>query len=133
MDPRVLSSSRFIVKQRPRPAMRWLELTGGCGAERAVRYGHMATVARMVEQRPFRWIAGWQAARSIEGTDGQHLRVAFSDDGRKWTQSYPLPVGRNQVGQRTHVVIRSLTNTCTASLRPPVGSLATGPSTLGHR
>lgn len=57
----------------------------------------MATVARMVEQKPFRWIAGWQAARSIEGTDGQHLRVAFSDDGRKWTQSYPLPVGRNQV------------------------------------
>ena len=47
--------------------------------------------------QPFRWIAGWQAAARIEGTDGQHLRLAFSDDGRKWTQSYPLPVGRNQV------------------------------------
>jgi len=58
-------------------------------------YGHMSTVARLPAPAPFRWMVAWQASHHIEGTDGQHIRAAFSDDGAQWSKSLQLPVGQH--------------------------------------
>ena len=59
---------------------------------RTERYHHMPALAHL----PSGWIiAVWQAAPEIEGEDRQHVRMATSRDGKRWSESWQLPVPKN--------------------------------------
>ncbi|GAQ78984.1 hypothetical protein KFL_000220150 [Klebsormidium nitens] len=50
------------------------------------------TISRLPHISPWRWIAVWQASKGKEGFGDQHLRCAFSEDAREWTNSLYLPL-----------------------------------------
>lgn len=55
----------------------------------SLRYHHQASLAHL----PTGWIlAAWQAAEDTEGEHGQHIRLAVSRDGKRWSSSWMLPV-----------------------------------------
>jgi len=50
---------------------------------------------------PSGWIlAVWQAAPDIEGEHRQHIRMSVSRDGKKWGDSWQLPVPKVGGGVR---------------------------------
>eukprot|EP00854_Cymbomonas_tetramitiformis_P006822 gene6822-8151_t len=70
------------------------------------KYGHMAMVSRVPKRGLWNWIIVWQATHTgIEGSPGQKLLAAFSDDARAWTKPIviPIPPVSSAVHQETAV------------------------------
>mmetsp|Transcript_4802 Transcript_4802/g.8266 ORF Transcript_4802/g.8266 Transcript_4802/m.8266 type:complete len:412 (+) Transcript_4802:1265-2500(+) len=60
-------------------------------------YSHMSTVTRLPPTAAYRYMVAWQTGKKVEGVEGQHLRAAFSDDAKTWTEPRTIPVGDKAV------------------------------------